>query len=126
MEIVALNNTVTIRKDRDLMDSLKRLKNVDTTVLLDKLNPAQQDAILANRTLLLCLMNKVRVQKRMMRLIRAYDVILVYPTYVLFRSLDGRMSRELGCPEEAVSSIRVCCRYCLVTRHQGPVASSSD
>ncbi|POM66078.1 Signal recognition particle [Phytophthora palmivora] len=55
---VASNNIVTIRKDRDVLDSLKRLKNIDAAVLSDKLNPAQQEAILTNRTLLLCLMNK--------------------------------------------------------------------
>ncbi|KAG6602870.1 Signal recognition particle [Phytophthora cinnamomi] len=55
---VASNNIVTIRKDRDVMDSFKRLKNIDAAVLSDKLNPTQQEAILTNRTLLLCLMNK--------------------------------------------------------------------
>ncbi|KAH7459792.1 hypothetical protein KRP22_012826 [Phytophthora ramorum] len=55
---VASNNLVTIRKDRDVLDSLKRLKNIDAAVLSDKLNPTQQEAILTNRTLLLCLMNK--------------------------------------------------------------------
>uniref|UniRef100_M4BRV4 Signal recognition particle subunit SRP72 n=1 Tax=Hyaloperonospora arabidopsidis (strain Emoy2) TaxID=559515 RepID=M4BRV4_HYAAE len=57
-EIVASNNIVTIRKDRDLMDSFKRLKNIDITVLSDKLSPVQQEAIVTNRTLLLCLMSK--------------------------------------------------------------------
>ncbi|EGZ10208.1 hypothetical protein PHYSODRAFT_318537 [Phytophthora sojae] len=55
---VASNNIVTIRQDRDVLDSFKRLKNIDTAVLSDKLNPTQQEAILTNRTLLLCLMNK--------------------------------------------------------------------
>ncbi|KAE9361879.1 hypothetical protein PF008_g645 [Phytophthora fragariae] len=55
---VASNNIVTIRKDRDVLDSFKRLKNIDAAVLSDKLNPTQQEAILTNRTLLLCLMNK--------------------------------------------------------------------
>ncbi|KAF1794191.1 putative TPR-like repeat [Phytophthora cactorum] len=55
---VASNNIVTIRKDRDVLDSFKRLKNIDASVLSDKLNPAQQEAILTNRALLLCLMNK--------------------------------------------------------------------
>lgn len=54
---VAANNIVSIRKDRDLFDSLKRLKSV---VLSDKLSLAQQEAVLANRALVLCLMNKVR------------------------------------------------------------------
>ncbi|RMX69893.1 hypothetical protein DD238_001184 [Peronospora effusa] len=56
--VVASNNIVTIRKDRDVLDSLKRLKNIDATALSDKLTSAQQEAILANRTLILCLMNK--------------------------------------------------------------------
>ncbi|KAL3658856.1 hypothetical protein V7S43_016221 [Phytophthora oleae] len=55
---VASNNIVTIRKDRDVLDSFKRLKNIDAAVMSDKLNPEQQEAILTNRTLLLCLMNK--------------------------------------------------------------------
>lgn len=61
MGAVASNNIVTIRQDRDVLDSFKRLKNIDTAVLSDKLNPTQQEAILTNRTLLLCLMNKVRL-----------------------------------------------------------------
>jgi hypothetical protein len=56
---VAHNNIVTIRKDRDVLDSFKRLKNIDAAVLSDKLSPEQQEAILTNRTLLLCLLNKV-------------------------------------------------------------------
>ncbi|RLN96246.1 hypothetical protein BBJ28_00005119 [Nothophytophthora sp. Chile5] len=52
---VASNNIVALRKDRDVLDSFKRLKGI---VLSDKLNLAQQEAILTNRTLLLCLMNK--------------------------------------------------------------------
>ncbi|ETL89285.1 hypothetical protein L917_11757 [Phytophthora nicotianae] len=55
---VASNNIVTIRKDRDVLDSFKRLKNIDASVLSDKLSPAQQEAILTNRALLLCLLNK--------------------------------------------------------------------
>ncbi|RLN54500.1 hypothetical protein BBJ28_00013540 [Nothophytophthora sp. Chile5] len=54
---VASNNIVALRKDRDVFDSFKRLKSI---VLSDKLNLAQQEAILTNRTLLLCLMNKVQ------------------------------------------------------------------
>lgn len=60
---MASNNIVTIRKDRDLMDSFKRLKNIDITVLSDKLSPVQQEAIVTNRTLLLCLMSKVRIPR---------------------------------------------------------------
>ncbi|TMW62400.1 hypothetical protein Poli38472_009893 [Pythium oligandrum] len=56
---VASNNIVTIRADRDLFDSLKRLKSIESIVLSDKLAPAQQEAILANRALVLCLMNKI-------------------------------------------------------------------
>ncbi|KAG7393147.1 Signal recognition particle core component [Phytophthora pseudosyringae] len=56
--VVASNNIVTIRKDRDVLDSFKRLKNIDAAVMSDKLNPVQQEAVLTNRTLLLCLMNK--------------------------------------------------------------------
>lgn len=56
---VASNNIVAIRGDRDLFDSLKRLKGIDNVVLADKLSPSQQEAILVNRALVLCLMNKV-------------------------------------------------------------------
>ncbi|KAF1791590.1 Signal recognition particle, SRP72 subunit [Phytophthora cactorum] len=56
--VLWLQKLVTIRKDRDVLDSFKRLKNIDASVLSDKLNPAQQEAILTNRALLLCLMNK--------------------------------------------------------------------
>ncbi|CEG45084.1 signal recognition [Plasmopara halstedii] len=56
--LVASNNIVTIRKDRDVLDSLKRLKSIDTYMLTEKLNPAQREAILTNRALLLCLSNK--------------------------------------------------------------------
>lgn len=55
---VASNNIVSIRKDRDLFDSLKRLKNISDELLSDKLSLTQQEAILANRALVLCLMNK--------------------------------------------------------------------
>ncbi|TYZ59552.1 hypothetical protein PybrP1_009585 [[Pythium] brassicae (nom. inval.)] len=55
---VASNNIVSIRKDRDLFDSLKRLKSISDELLNDKLSPAQQEAVLANRALVLCLMNK--------------------------------------------------------------------
>ncbi|KUF90282.1 hypothetical protein AM588_10002750 [Phytophthora nicotianae] len=58
VDAVASNNIVTIRKDRDVLDSFKRLKNIDASVLSDKLSPAQQEAILTNRALLLCLLNK--------------------------------------------------------------------
>lgn len=54
---MASNNIVTIRNDRDLFDSFKRLKSIDSSVN-DKLTAEQQEAILANRALLLCLMNK--------------------------------------------------------------------
>ncbi|KAI9916542.1 hypothetical protein PsorP6_017218 [Peronosclerospora sorghi] len=57
--IVASNNIVTIRKDLDVVDSFKRLKNTDALLAWDKLTPAQQEAILINRTLLLCRMNKM-------------------------------------------------------------------
>jgi hypothetical protein len=57
---VASNNIVAIRGDRDLLDSLKRLKGIDNVVLTEKLNPSQQEAILVNRALVLCLLNKVR------------------------------------------------------------------
>ncbi|KAF4322524.1 hypothetical protein BBO99_00002945 [Phytophthora kernoviae] len=55
---VASNNIVAIRKDHDVLDSFKRLKNIDTAVLSEKLSLTQQEAILTNRTLLLCLLNK--------------------------------------------------------------------
>ncbi|KAJ0396629.1 hypothetical protein P43SY_008881 [Pythium insidiosum] len=55
---VATNNIVAIRNDRDLLDSLKRLKALDAVVHSDKLTPSQQEAILANRALLLALLNK--------------------------------------------------------------------
>ncbi|GLE04988.1 hypothetical protein PINS_up013972 [Pythium insidiosum] len=55
---VATNNIVAIRNDRDLLDSLKRLKALDAVVQSDKLTPVQQEAILANRALLLALLNK--------------------------------------------------------------------
>lgn len=58
VDAVASNNIVTIRKDRDVLDSFKRLKSIDDCVLSEKLNLAQQEAILSNRALLLCLMNK--------------------------------------------------------------------
>lgn len=58
---VANNNIVTIRKDRDLFDSFKRLKTISDDVLSDKLSLAQQEAVLTNRALVLCLMNKVRL-----------------------------------------------------------------
>lgn len=56
---VASNNIVAIRNDRDLLDSLKRLKAIDNAVLTDKLSPPQQEAVLVNRALVLCLLNKV-------------------------------------------------------------------
>ena len=57
---VASNNIVSIRKDKDLFDSLKRLRNIsDDTV--EKLTAQQREAIFSNHTLLLCLMNKVIV-----------------------------------------------------------------
>uniref|UniRef100_K3X5P8 Signal recognition particle subunit SRP72 n=1 Tax=Globisporangium ultimum (strain ATCC 200006 / CBS 805.95 / DAOM BR144) TaxID=431595 RepID=K3X5P8_GLOUD len=55
---VAANNIVTIRNDRDLFESFKRLKNINDELLSDKLTVSQQEAILANRALVLCLMNK--------------------------------------------------------------------
>lgn len=61
---VASNNIVAIRGDRDLLDSLKRLKGIDNVVLTEKLNPSQQEAILVNRALVLCLLNKVRERYR--------------------------------------------------------------
>lgn len=54
---MASNNIVTIRNDRDLFDSFKRLRSIDSSVN-DKLTAEQQEAIFANRALLLCLMNK--------------------------------------------------------------------
>ncbi|OWZ06160.1 Signal recognition particle [Phytophthora megakarya] len=68
--VVASNNIVTIRKDRDVLDSLKRLKSIDAAVLSDKLNPEQQEAILTNRTLLLCLVNKVEECRENLQVLR--------------------------------------------------------
>ncbi|DBA00297.1 TPA: hypothetical protein N0F65_001492 [Lagenidium giganteum] len=55
---VASNNIVSIRKDRDLFDSLKRLKAIENETTMEKLNFQQQEAVLTNRALVLCLMNK--------------------------------------------------------------------
>jgi hypothetical protein len=59
---VASNNIVAIRKDKDLFDSLKRLKSIDTDALSEKLTSEQLESILCNRALILCLMNKVWIQ----------------------------------------------------------------
>lgn len=76
---MASNNIVTIRGDRDLLDSLKRLKNIDGTVLSDKLNPDQQEAIVVNRALVQCLLNKVRL----LYLSSAFDSTVFLNAYCL-------------------------------------------
>jgi hypothetical protein len=55
---VAANNIVSIRGDRDLFDSLKRLKSLEAIAQSDTLTPFQQEAIAANRVLVMCLLNK--------------------------------------------------------------------
>ncbi|CAH0517554.1 unnamed protein product [Peronospora belbahrii] len=70
--VVALNNLVTIRKDRDVLDSLKRLKSIDATVFSEKLTHAQQEAILTNRTLLLCLMNKTEESRESLEVLKKH------------------------------------------------------
>ncbi|TDH72169.1 hypothetical protein CCR75_000994 [Bremia lactucae] len=68
---VASNNIVAIRKERDMLDSIKRLKNIDTSVLSEKLLPAQREAILTNRALLLCLMNKTEECRESLSILKA-------------------------------------------------------
>ena len=57
---VASNNIAAIRKDKDISDAWKRLRAIDDAVLSDKLNAEQQEAVLGNRALALCLLGKVR------------------------------------------------------------------
>lgn len=56
---IATNNLVVIRKDRDLLDSLKKLKSLEGSGILTKMSFQQQRAVHYNKALVLCLLNKV-------------------------------------------------------------------
>ncbi|CCI50343.1 unnamed protein product [Albugo candida] len=55
---IATNNLVVIRKDRDLLDSLKKLKSLEGSGILTKMSFQQQRAVHYNKALVLCLLNK--------------------------------------------------------------------
>nr|CCA23060.1 signal recognition particle putative [Albugo laibachii Nc14] len=55
---VATNNLVVIRKDRDLLDSLKKIKSLEGSVVLSKMSLQQQRAVHYNKAVILCLLNK--------------------------------------------------------------------